>query len=88
MRLVIEATALEATRSGLPASVRAQLVSDWVDLLARGFRADGLAADDARREATLANAALLGLVLDLIATGDKRRTSAALRRLVERLPGG
>jgi len=88
MRLVIEATTLEATRSGLPASLRAQLVSDWVDLLAQGFRADGLAAADARREATLANAALIGLALDLIATGDKRRTSAALRGLVARLPDG
>jgi AcrR family transcriptional regulator len=85
MRLVIEATMLEATRSGLPASLRAQLVSDWVDLLASGLRADGRSPAVARMEATLANAALLGLVLDLIATGDRRRTGRALRRMVEAL---
>jgi AcrR family transcriptional regulator len=85
MRLVIEATTLEATRSGLPASLRAQLISDWVDLLAAGLRADGRTPAVARAEATLANASLLGLVLDLIATGDRRRTGRALRRLVEGL---
>jgi AcrR family transcriptional regulator len=85
MRLVIEATTLEATRTGLPASLRERLVSDWVDLLAQGLRADGLSAAEARSRATIANAAVVGLALDLIATGDRRRTGRALRDLVARL---
>lgn len=84
MRLVIEATALEATQSGLPASMRERLVSDWVGLLVKALRADGRATADARVEATLINAGVLGLVLDLLATGDRRRTSAALHALAAR----
>lgn len=86
MRLVIEAASLSTTRTGLPASLREQLVSDWVELLTASLRADGLDAAEARAEATLVNAAVLGLALDLLATGERRRVDRAARRLVERLP--
>jgi AcrR family transcriptional regulator len=85
MRLEIEATSLEGTRSGLPASLREGLVTDWVAVLAKGLGHDGLAAADARTTATLTNAALVGLALDLLATGDRRRTRRALEALVEQL---
>jgi len=85
MRLVIEASALEATRSGLPASLREGLITDWVASLTEGLRHDGLAADAARTTATLTNAAIIGLALDLLATGDRRRTNRAVRDLIERL---
>jgi AcrR family transcriptional regulator len=85
MRLVIEATALEATRSGLPASLREGLITDWVESLSRGLRHDGLAADAARSAATLTNAAIIGLALDLIATGDRRRANRAVRDLIAQL---
>lgn len=85
MRLEIEASALEATRSGLPASVRESLVVDWVELLTHGLRRDGLAPEAARTTATLTNAAIVGLALDLIATGDRRRTNRAVRDLIAQL---
>ena len=85
MRLVIEASALEATRSGLPASLREGLITDWVASLTAGLRRDGLAGDAARTAATLTNAAIIGLALDLLATGDRRRTNRAVRDLIERL---
>jgi AcrR family transcriptional regulator len=85
MRLVIEAATLEATRSGLPASLRERLVTDWVDLIAAGLRAEGLPAAEARSLASIANAAVIGLTLDRIATGDRRRTDRALRDLLARL---
>ena len=85
MRLTIEATALEGTRSGLPGALRARLVSEWVDLLAGALRAEGRTAAQARAEATLLNASLVGLALDLSATGDRRRVQAAARVLIRTL---
>ncbi len=85
MRLTIEATALEGTRSGLPRTLRARLVSEWVDLLAGALRAEGRTAAQARAEATLLNASLVGLALDLSATGDRRRVHAAARALIRNL---
>jgi AcrR family transcriptional regulator len=82
MRLTIEATVLDATRSGVPVALRVQLVTEWVNLLAAALRRAGRSPASARTEATLLNAALVGLVLDLVATGDRRRTGRALDRLV------
>jgi len=84
MRLVLEAATVAATRSGLPGGVRERLVSVWVDLLARAFREQGLTAARARDEATVLHAALLGLVLDLLATGDRARLDLAVRELARR----
>lgn len=85
MRLTIEATALEGTRSGLPGALRARLVSEWVELLANALRAEGRSAAQARAEATLLNASLVGLALDLSATGERRRVQAAARALIRTL---
>ena len=85
IRLTIEATALEGTRSGLPAALRTRLVSEWVDLLASALRAERRSAAQARAEATLLNASLVGLALDLSATGDRRRAQAAARALIRTL---
>jgi AcrR family transcriptional regulator len=86
MRLILEASAVSATRTGLPRPVRARLMTVWVDLLARGLREVGLAAAEARTRATLLNASMLGLLLDLIATGDKARVRRALRALLAEVP--
>lgn len=53
-------------------------VSDWLELLGE------LTADPAER--TLILAVLRGAMLDLLATGDVERVSAAVTRLLERLP--
>jgi AcrR family transcriptional regulator len=61
-------------------------VDDWLALLARaqprGERAS--AAGEARR--TLVLAVLRGAMLDLLATGEEARTTAAVRRALESLP--
>jgi len=84
MRLVLEAATVAATRSGLPGGVRERLVTVWVDLLARAFREQGLSRARARDEATFLHATLLGLVLDLLATGDRVRLDLAVRELARR----
>lgn len=54
------------------------LVRDWLDYLLAEWhpRVD-------RAQATLMVAVVRGLLLDLLATGDRRRTNAALRRFAE-----
>ena len=54
------------------------LVPDWVDYLRSSWRPR---VDSAT--ATLMVAVVRGLLLDLLATGDRRRTNAALRRFAE-----
>ena len=83
VRLAFEAITLSATASGLPGAVREQLVTNWVDALADGFVEEGASRATARRLATLVNAAFTGLVLDLLATGDRRRLDRALALLVD-----
>jgi hypothetical protein len=56
----------------------APLVRDWLDYLQRRWRPRVDAAT-----ATLMVAVVRGLLLDRLATGDVRRTNAALRRFAE-----
>jgi AcrR family transcriptional regulator len=88
MRLVIEAAAVAATRSGLPGGVRERLVTVWVDRLTRAFRQQGLTPARARDEATFLHATLLGLFLDLLASGDRPRLDLAVRELARRCDAG
>jgi AcrR family transcriptional regulator len=53
-------------------------VTRWVDMVAAGERARGTAAPLARARARLYLALIRGLLLDLLATGDRRGTTAAL----------
>ena len=85
MRLGIEAAALEATTSGLEADVRADQIGQWRLNIERRLVAHGLPPERARTEATLAKAMYTGLVLDLIATGDRRRLTKALEEALGRL---
>jgi AcrR family transcriptional regulator len=61
-------------------------VDDWLALLARAQpRAErASAAGEARR--TLVLAVLRGAMLDLLATGEEARTTAAVQRALEKLP--
>jgi AcrR family transcriptional regulator len=58
----------------------APLVEEWLDYLRRRWRPRVDAPT-----ATLMVAVVRGLLLDLLATGDRRRTSAALRRFAQRV---
>jgi len=54
-------------------------------LIAAGLIADGIRPEDAEREASLAKATFTGLVLDLLATGHRKRLTAALECTLSRL---
>lgn len=56
----------------------AGVVDDWVGTLSAAGEADGLDPAAASARATLAVAVVRGLLLDLLATGDRARTDAAL----------
>ena len=53
-------------------------VTTWVDMAAAGERARGTSVPVARARARLYLALIRGLLLDLLATGDRRGTAAAL----------
>ena len=87
MRLGLEAATLDATVSGLPGDVRAEQISFWRQDIADGLIADGIKPEDAEREASLVKATFTGLVLDLLATGHRKRLTDALECALSRLDG-
>jgi AcrR family transcriptional regulator len=80
VRLGIEAAALDATVSGLPGDVRADQIGVWRANIEQRLIAEGMAAASARVEASILKATFTGLVVDLLATGDRRRLTQALER--------
>jgi AcrR family transcriptional regulator len=62
-----------------------QTVDDWLAILAEAQNTAARRSKAGRAERTLALAALRGAVLDLLATGDVDRTTAALDRLLDLL---
>jgi len=85
VRLGIEAAALDATASGLPGDVRAEQISFWREDIAARLVADGVKPEHADVEASLAKALFTGLILDLLATGQRRRLRASLEIALGRL---
>jgi AcrR family transcriptional regulator len=85
VRLGIEAAALDATAIGIAGPVRAEQISVWRLTIKQNLVAEGLPDELAEVEASLAKAMFTGLVIDLLATGDKRRLTAALDLGLERL---
>jgi AcrR family transcriptional regulator len=78
VRLGIEAAALDATESGLPGPVRAEQIGLWRANIEHRLVMEGVPDDVAVVEASLAKAMFTGLVIDLLATGDRRRLGRAL----------
>lgn len=85
VRLGIEAAALDATRSGLPGPVRAEQIGLWRHNIEEQLVAEGLPRDAAVVEASLTKAMFTGLVIDLLASGDRRRLTNALEVGLSRL---
>jgi AcrR family transcriptional regulator len=85
VRLGLEAAALDATGGGLPGQVRAEQVGLWRTDIEQRLVAEGLSAGAAQVEASLVKAMFTGLVVDLIATGNRRRLTRALREGLHRL---
>ena len=61
----------------------ANLVEPWIEPLARLLAAGGAPPEDARADARLAMAVARGLLLDLLATGDRDGVDAAMARFTE-----
>lgn len=85
VRLGIEAAALEATLDGLPRQVRGEQIGLWRSHLEDRLVAEGVPADTAVIEASLAKAVFTGLVVDLLATGQKARLTRSLEVGLARL---
>ncbi|PSL07007.1 TetR family transcriptional regulator [Haloactinopolyspora alba] len=63
------------------------IVDAWVDPLAVSMQRWGLTGDDARAQARLGVAVARGLLLDLLATGDRAGVDAAMERFVALVEG-
>jgi AcrR family transcriptional regulator len=85
IRLGIEAAALEATASGLPGDVRAEQIGLWRLDIERRLANEGVPPDRVELEASLLKAMFTGLVVDLLATGERRRLGEALELGLARL---
>ena len=85
VRLEIEAVALEATLPGLPRKLRGEQIGFWRRNLETRLIADGVDRDVAVVEASIAKAAFTGLVVDLLATGQKARLTRAFDIWLDRL---
>jgi AcrR family transcriptional regulator len=78
VRLNYEAAALETTVTGLAGEVRADQIGVWRHDIEERLMDEGLETERAALEASLAKATFSGLIMDLLATGDKRRLTATL----------
>lgn len=85
VRLGIEAAALDATVTGLPRQVRGDQIGIWRSNIEQRLLAEGVEPMTATIEASLAKAMFTGLVVDLLATGQKVRLSRALELGLDRL---
>jgi AcrR family transcriptional regulator len=85
VRLGIEAAAMEATHDGLPRQVRGEQIGLWRSHIQDRLVAEGVPPEAAVIEASLAKAMFTGLVVDLLATGQKARLTRSLEVGLARL---
>jgi AcrR family transcriptional regulator len=81
----VYAQALQGSPHALP--LLDGIVDLWVEPLARIAVAQGRPADEARAEARLGVAVTRGLLLDLLATGDREAVDAAMERYIAAITG-
>lgn len=84
VRLNYEAAALDTSITGLSGAVRAEQIGVWRHEMEVRLLVQGLRHPVAAMEASLAKAAFTGLVMDLLATGDRRRLNAAFAEWLQR----
>jgi AcrR family transcriptional regulator len=82
---VVYAQALQGSPHALP--LLDGIVDLWVEPLARIAVAQGRPEAEARAEARLGVAVTRGLLLDLLATGDRAAVDAAMERYIEAVAG-
>lgn len=87
IRLNYEAAALDPKVTGLTGEVRADQIGVWRHDAEIRLEHDGLPHEVAVMEASLAKATFTGLVMDLFATGDRRRLNKVFGEFSNRLAG-
>ena len=87
VRLTYEAAALDTSVTGLAGEVRADQIGVWRHDVEQRMLAAGVPADQVELEAGLAKATFTGLIIDLSATGERRRLTVACDAWLERLAG-
>ncbi len=87
VRLNYEAAALDTKVTGLAGAFRADQIGVWRHDVEHRLEHDGLSHDRAVLEASLAKATFTGLVIDLLATGDRRRLNRCFAEFLDRLAG-
>lgn len=85
VRLNYEAAALDTKVTGLAGDVRADQIGVWRHDVEQRLESEGLTHERAVAEASLAKATFTGLVMDLFATGDRKRLTTAMSDFLERL---
>ncbi len=85
VRLNYEAAALDTSVTGLAGEVRADQIGVWRHDVEQRLIAAGISAEQVELEAGLAKATFSGLIMDLIATGERKRLTAACDAWLERL---
>lgn len=83
VRMLLEATTLAHSQPDLFGQVGPQVVGHGVELIRQALQRDGVATARARGLATQVYATLVGLQVDLIATGDVARVSAVVEELAQ-----
>ena len=83
-RLGLEAATLEATQTGLSGDVRAEQIGVWREQIEQKLVSEGVPKSVAVVEASLLKATFTGLIVDLMATGDKSRLTKALEQGLQR----
>jgi AcrR family transcriptional regulator len=85
VRLNYEAAILDASVTGLAGDVRADQIGVWRHEVAQRLEREGLTRARAAAEASLAKATFTGLVMDLLATGERQRLTRAMDDFLRRL---
>lgn len=85
VRLGIEAAALDATRTGLPRPIQGAQIGFWREHIEERLIADGMQRNAAAIEASLTKAMFTGLVIDLLASGQRARLTRSLEVGLARL---
>ena len=85
IRLNYEAAALDPKVTGLAGEVRADQIGVWRHDAEQRLIADGMPAERAAFEAWLVKATFTGLVMDLFATGDRKRLNKAFNEFLDRI---
>jgi AcrR family transcriptional regulator len=85
VRLNYEAAALDPKVTGLTGAVRADQIGVWRHSAEQRLQAEGLTHEQAMLEASVSKATFTGLVMDLFATGERKRLNKAFDEFIERL---